>query len=83
MSVEMIAYGMPAYKFNKKPFVYFACFENHIGLYATPAVHEHFADQLKGYKKGKGSVQFPHEKPFPEALIQQMVAYKLRVMNGL
>lgn len=36
---ELIAYGMPAYKTNKKPLVYFAAFKNHIGLYATPSGH--------------------------------------------
>ena len=35
-AVESIAYGMPAYKTNGKPLVYFAAFKKHIGFYATP-----------------------------------------------
>lgn len=36
-AIESMAYGMPAYKTNKKPLVYFAAFKNHIGFYATPS----------------------------------------------
>ncbi len=45
-AVESISYGMPAYKFRKKPLIYFAAFSHHIGLYATPSAHEEFADEL-------------------------------------
>src|SRR5688572_8052392 len=58
-AVESIAYGMPAYKMNGKPLIYFAAFQHHIGLYATPSGHEAFAKELSNYKQGKGSVQFP------------------------
>mgnify|MGYP000987380750 FL=1 len=50
-AVESISYGMPAYKLNKKPLIYFAAFDNHIGVYATPSVHELFAKQLATYKQ--------------------------------
>lgn len=73
---ESIAYGMPAYKLNKKPLVYFGAFQKHIGFYATPDTHEKFKQELSVYKQGKGSVQFPHDKPLPAKLISKMVAYK-------
>lgn len=75
-ATESIAYHMPAYKLNKKPMVYFGGFANHIGFYATPMTHEHFKDQLSDYKKGKGSVQFPHSEPLPEQLIKEMIQFK-------
>ena len=43
-AVESIAYGMPAYKMNGKPLVYFAGFKKHIGFYATPTGHAEFAN---------------------------------------
>ncbi len=49
---------MPAYKLNGKPLVYFAGYENHVGLYATPSGHAAFEKELSEYKQGKGSVQF-------------------------
>ena len=74
---ESISYGMPAYKTNGKPLIYFAAFKNHIGLYATPSGHTHFADALSQYKQGKGSVQFPNEQPLPLDLIAEIIAFRV------
>ncbi|MFA6401918.1 MAG: DUF1801 domain-containing protein [Salinivirgaceae bacterium] len=75
---ESIAYGMPAYKLNGKPLVYFAAFKNHIGFYATPTGHLEFAKELSDYKQGKGSVQFPLDKPLPLDLISRIVAFRAK-----
>lgn len=75
---EMIAYGMPAYKTHKKPLVYFAAFKKHIGFYATPSGHEEFKKALSGYKQGKGSVQFPLDKPIPYQLIEKIVVFRVK-----
>jgi uncharacterized protein YdhG (YjbR/CyaY superfamily) len=77
-AVESIAYGMPAYKTNGKPLVYFAGFKNHIGFYATPTGHSKFVDELSKYKQGKGSVQFPLDKPIPFELIERIVEYRVK-----
>lgn len=74
---ESIGYGMPAYKLNKKPLVYFAAFKNHIGFYATPTGHEAFAEELSKYKQGKGSVQFPINEPMPLGLIERIVKFRV------
>ena len=76
-AIENMAYGMPAYKTFGKPLIYFAGFKKHIGLYATPSGHEAFAKELSSYKQGKGSVQFPLDKPIPFELIQQIVAFRV------
>lgn len=73
---ERISYGMPGYKTNGKPLVYFAGYKNHIGFYATPNAHTMFKGQLSKYKQGKGSVQFPINKPIPFDLIKQIVIFK-------
>ncbi len=75
-AVESISYGMPAYKLNKKPLVYFAAFKNHIGFYATPSGHSEFSAELSKYKQGKGSVQFPLSKPMPLDLIRRITLFK-------
>jgi len=74
---ESISYKMPAYKTNGKPLVYFAGFKNHIGLYATPTGHTQFEKELSKYKQGKGSVQFPLDKPIPLTLIARIVKFKV------
>lgn len=77
-SVEIISYGMPAYKINGKPLVYFAGFKNHIGFYALPTGHKKFSEELSNYKQGKGSVQFPLNKPIPFDLIKRIVEFRLK-----
>lgn len=82
-AAETIAYGMPAYKTNKRPLVYFAAFKNHIGLYATPSGHSKFRDELSKYKQGKGSAQFPLDEPIPYELIERMVKFRVQENNDL
>lgn len=73
---ESIAYAMPAYKLGGEPLVYFAGYDKHIGLYATPSGHSAFSGELSKYKQGKGSVQFPLGQPIPYDLIKRIVAFR-------
>lgn len=75
-AVEGMAYGMPGYKTHGKPLVYFAGYKKHIGFYATPTGHSAFAEELAHYKQGKGSVQFPLDKPIPYDLISRMTVFR-------
>jgi uncharacterized protein YdhG (YjbR/CyaY superfamily) len=77
-SVESFSYGMPAYKTNGKPLVYFAGYKNHIGFYATPTGHQEFALELANYKQGKGSVQFPIKQEIPVDLITRIVEFRVQ-----
>ena len=76
-AIEQMAYGMPGYKTNGKPLVYFAGYKNHIGFYATPSGHEAFQKELSKYKQGKGSVQFPLDQPLPFDLIEEIVRFRV------
>jgi uncharacterized protein YdhG (YjbR/CyaY superfamily) len=73
---EVISYMMPAYKYNGM-LVYFAGYKNHIGFYAAPTGHKTFKKELAIYKSGKGSVQFPLDKPLPLSLISKIVKYRV------
>lgn len=73
---EAIKYAMPAFVLHGN-LVYFAAYKNHIGFYATPTGHEAFADELSVYKQGKGSVQFPLDKPLPLDLIRRIVVFRV------
>ncbi len=74
---EVISYAMPAYKLNGV-LVYFAGYKNHIGFYATPTGHKAFKKELSKYKEGKGSVQFPIDKPLPVSLITKIVKFRVK-----
>lgn len=80
-AVSCIAYNMPAFKYHKKPLVYFAAFKNHIGFYALPSGNVAFQKELTKYKTGKGSIQFPLDQEIPYDLIGQIVEFRIAEMN--
>jgi len=71
-AIEVISYGMPAFK-HKKVLVWYAAFANHCSLFPTGSIVEAFKDELKHYSTSKGTVHFPLDKPVPTALIKKMV----------
>ncbi len=74
---ENLKWGMPSFSY-KRILVTFAGFKHHIGLYPTPAAVKAFAQDLTGYVTGKGSIQFPLEKPLPLGLIRKIVAFRVQ-----
>ncbi len=77
---ETLSYAMPAFRLYGI-LVYFAAFKDHIGFYALPSGNEAFQKELSEYKTGRGSIQFPLDKPMPLKLITQIV--KFRVYENL
>jgi len=75
---ESINYGIPTFKLNGKNLVHFAVFKNHIGFYPTPSAVEVFKKDLSKYKQGKGSVQFPINKPIPFEIISEIVKFRAK-----
>lgn len=76
-AVEAISYAIPTFKLNGN-LVHFAAFKNHIGFYPTPSGIEEFEKELSVYKQGKGSVQFPIDRPLPLELISKIVKYRVK-----
>jgi uncharacterized protein YdhG (YjbR/CyaY superfamily) len=78
-AVEIISYQIPAFK-TKKVLIWYAAFAEHCSLFPTASVIEEFKDELGGYRKSKGTVQFPLDKALPTALIKKLV--KARVAQS-
>jgi len=76
-ATESLKWGMPSFSSGKILLCY-AAFKEHIGFFPTSSPMKRFAKQLKGYKTGKGSIQFPLEKKLPLALIRSITAFRLR-----
>ena len=74
---ETISYGMPAFTLHGY-LVYFAAYKKHIGFYRAPIGVEEFKDEIAGYEAGKGTLQFPFDKPIPYDLITRIVAYRVQ-----
>lgn len=79
---EKISYGMPGYKYNGKVLAYFGGFKSHVGFFATPSANVAFKKELSSYKMGKGSIQFPFDRPIPYPLITKMIRYKIKQIQG-
>lgn len=77
---EYIGYGMPAYKW-RGALVYFAGYKQHIGFYPTGSGIAAFEHKLTNYKTSKGAIQFKLTEPLPEALIKEIVKYRVE-QNG-
>jgi uncharacterized protein YdhG (YjbR/CyaY superfamily) len=75
-AVEVISYGMPAFKMNGM-LVWFAAYSKHIGFYPGASGIEAFKKELSNYKGAKGSVQFPFDEPLPLDLVTKIVKYKV------
>lgn len=79
---ETIRYQMPTYRINNKNVIHFAGYKNHIGLYPTPSGITAFTHEIKKYPWAKGSVQFPHTKPFPLELIKKITQFRMKEVSG-
>ena len=73
---EKISYQMPTFTLNGKYLVYFAGFKNHIGFYAAPRRSSEFTEDISAYETGKGTLQFPYDKPIPFDLITKIVKFR-------
>jgi uncharacterized protein YdhG (YjbR/CyaY superfamily) len=74
---EAIKYGLPTFVQNGN-LVHFGAFQKHIGFYAMPTGHAKFQRDLSAYESGKGSVQFPLDKPIPYTLISKIVKFRVQ-----
>jgi len=79
-AVEVISYGIATFDMNGRHLVHFAGYQNHVGLYPTPHGIEAFEKELEAYPQGRGSVQFPHDRPLPLDLVRRMVRHQLALV---
>lgn len=76
-AIETISYAIPTLDLNGRHLVHFAGYERHVGFYPIPSGMEAFEAELKSFKRGKGSVQFPLERPLPMDLIRRIVEFRV------
>jgi uncharacterized protein YdhG (YjbR/CyaY superfamily) len=74
---ESLKWSMPAFS-GRRILVMFAGFKHHIGFFPTPSAVKAFAKDLARFKTGKGSIQFPLDRPLPLGLIRKITAFRVR-----
>ena len=75
--VETISYQIPTFKLNGKYVIYYSAFTNHCSIYPIPKGPESFRKKIAPHVKGKGTLQFPHDKEIPTGLIKEITKYSL------
>ena len=80
-ATEKISYQMPTFVYHGN-LVHFAGYKNHIGFYPTPSGITAFQKEIEEYKNAKGSVQFPHNQPFPISIIKRIIKYRVAELTS-
>jgi len=76
-TTEVISYRIPMFKYNGM-LVGYAAFKNHCSLFPTGSgVLDRFEKELQGYRTSKGTIQFPSDKPLPDALVKKIVKARI------
>jgi uncharacterized protein YdhG (YjbR/CyaY superfamily) len=74
---EKISYGMPTFYLNGN-LVHFAAFKDHYGFFPSPSGIDEFEKELAPYRTGKGTLQFPLDKPIPWKIIKKVVQFRVK-----
>ncbi|MEO0895344.1 MAG: DUF1801 domain-containing protein [Bacteroidota bacterium] len=79
-ATEMPNYKVPSFTLvpngKRDHQIMMAAYAKFVGFYPFPTVMATFAEELKDYKQGKGSIQFPFNKPLPKDLIIKMIRFR-------
>lgn len=79
-ATEALKWGSPVFEENRILFAY-AAFKTHINFMPTPSAMKQFEEELKGYKTGKGSIQFSYDRPLPKGLVTKIAKFRVQELR--
>ena len=78
-AVEHFSYGIPGFRLNDRPLVWYAAFKRHVSLYpVTASIKRALADAIDGYQTSTGTIRLPLDEPIPVGLIRKIVKARAR-----
>jgi uncharacterized protein YdhG (YjbR/CyaY superfamily) len=83
---EAISYQMPAFRYKGRFLVSYAAYKDHCSFFPMSGdVFSKHKDELKAaeaYMTGKGTLQFPLDKPLPSAIVKKIVKIRIKEMDS-
>jgi len=78
-AVEHFSYGIPGFRLNERPLVWYAAFKQHVSLYpVTASIKRALAGAIDGYQTSTGTLRLPLDEPLPVTLIKKIVTVRAR-----
>ena len=82
-AVEWFSYGIPGFRLDGKPLVWYGGWKQHTSLYPiTAGMRKANASELADYKTSKGTVRFPLGEPLPVAFVKRLVRARIAEIRG-
>lgn len=82
-AVEHFSYGIPGFRFEDKPLLWYAGWKTHVALYpVTAAIARAHARQIAPYRKGCGTLHFPLEGGIPVAMVGRLAKTRAREIRS-
>jgi uncharacterized protein YdhG (YjbR/CyaY superfamily) len=74
---EAIRHDMPSFRIGNATFLYFACWEKHVGIYPIYKGDAAFEVEVGPYRAKKDTVQLLYNEPLPKKLVTDIVRSQL------
>jgi len=79
-AVEVVSYGMPAFKVDDCIVAGLLANKNHVGYYPFSGSILHlFPEELAKYKTTKSAIHVPTDKPLPKSLLKRLIKARINL----